>query len=79
MKTTQDRFSLQELKENHHFDFSDYDRIGDDPELADFDYFVVGYNPHYQLITVDGIHEKHSHTILYFEDALENYHIQYIE
>ena len=75
-KTTQDKFTLDELKKLG-FDFTDYQKIDDDAELEEYDYFVVGYNPHHQVISVDGIHDKHSHTVLYFDDALDNYHIDY--
>ena len=76
-KTTH-KFSLDELKKLG-FDFTDYQKIDDDAELEEYDYFTVGYNPHYQLISVDGIHNNHSHTVLSFDDALDNYRIKYEE
>ena len=73
-KTTQDKFTLDELRQCG-FDFTDYQKIDDDAELEEYDYFIVNYNPHYQVISVNGIHNNHSHTVLYFDDALDNYHI----
>ena len=66
-----DRFSLDELKEQG-FDFIEYNEV----ELAlEYDYFTIGYNKTYNLITIDGVHDRHAHTILSFADDIENYHI----
>ena len=74
IKTTFDRFTLAELKKLG-FDFTEYQRIGDDHTLTDFDYFHVCYKPVQQLITINGIAHESPHEVLYFADSLDNYHI----